>query len=93
MQKEKERTDRLESARLKKAEELESQLSLNNVHYNSRSNLTIGSGSTLRQRPALSNNMNLTSQQEKGLINRLAYASPKRYKPQTLEASDKYRKY
>jgi hypothetical protein len=31
--------------------------------------------------------------QEKTLVNRLAQKSPKKYKVETLEASDKYKKY
>jgi hypothetical protein len=45
----------------------------------------------MKQRP--SNASNLTISQERGLVNRLAYASPRKYKPQVLEASDKYKKY
>jgi hypothetical protein len=48
------------------------------MHYNSRGNITVGSNSTMKQKPSTANN--LTLQQERGLVNRLAYASPKRYK-------------
>ena len=92
MRLDKQRKDRLDAERQKQINDFDASISTQNVHNRSKGTI---SNSTMKQRPStgMNNPNNLTLSQERGLVNRLSQASPKRFKLATLEASDKYRKY